>query len=280
MSTQLESLRRYVAQRPASERGGERLPVLVLGSGKGGVGTSTLSALVALVAAAQDRRVLLVDADAGLGSLPMLLGAGTPPGLGALRGSGVDPQELLIPVAETLTLLPGGGTDQLTQAERQLLFRRSASLYPRFDLVVVDGGSRLDSVLAACGAGVARVLTVTTADRIAVAATYALIKVLGERFSDTPVDLIINREDADTARQVTAEISAATRHFLRREVRCCGAIPDDHSLRAALQAGLTLQEAAADSPIATAVQQINSTLLQQLTAAMPALVERPLLRRS
>ena len=37
--------------------------VLVLGSGKGGVGTSTVSALLALVAAQEGRQVLLVDAD-------------------------------------------------------------------------------------------------------------------------------------------------------------------------------------------------------------------------
>ena len=70
--------------------------VIAVGAGKGGVGTSLVSALLALEAARLGEQVLLVDADENVGSLHMMLGledAG--PGVGALRGGAIEPEDLL-----------------------------------------------------------------------------------------------------------------------------------------------------------------------------------------
>lgn len=267
MSEQIEALRRFMADRVQPPTASH---VVVLGSGKGGVGTSTLAALLALVTSV-DARVLLVDADASLGSLHLLLGAPQGPGLGALRGGRLETSDLLVPVTETLALLPGGGAPELTAAERQALFRRASSLYDNFDLVVVDGGSRLESVLVACGSGVRTLLAVTTADRVSVAATYALVKTVGARFPGTPVQLLVNREDSGGAARVAEEVRTASRRFLKRDVGFRGSVPEDPCLRAGIQAGMLVQEAATDSPAAAAVQALGSTLLPQLTAGSPAL---------
>ena len=48
--------------------------VTVITSGKGGVGKSTVTASLGAALAARGRRVLLIDCDAGLGSLDHMLG--------------------------------------------------------------------------------------------------------------------------------------------------------------------------------------------------------------
>lgn len=278
MSTQLEALRRHVAQRPsppATSPG--RGSVVVLGSGKGGVGTTTLSALLAISTAARGSRVLLVDADPVVGALALLLGAPRSPGIGALRGGETEAEELLVPLTDGLTLLPGGGAAEeagLSGAERQALLRRILPLLPRYDAVVIDGGSRLESVMAAGALGVGRVLAVCEPDRIAVAATYALMKALGDRLPGTPVEILINRTAAVLADQVAEEVQGAARHFLRRTIGYCGAVPDDRCLRAGIQAGMSIQDAVTGSPAAQAIQEVGLKIFHQLSTRSLALGER------
>lgn len=283
MTLQLSGIRRYMERRPIllPPPPPSREPVLVVGSGKGGAGTSTLASLLAVVASERGSRVLLVDGDASLGSLHLLFGVPAGPGVGSLRDGETTVADLLVGLSDRLTLLPGGGDPgEVGTAERQSLFRRVSSLYVDYDLVVVDGGSRLESVRSACASAAGRVIAVTTADRVSVAATYALIKALGQRFPGTPVEVLVNREDPRAAEIAAAEIREAARHFLQHSVGFAGSVPDDLCLPAGILAGMSLPDAAAGSPAALAVQSVATHVLHQLTAAFPAFVERHHHRRS
>lgn len=287
MSIQSEGLRAYVAGRaPAATVGDEPGRRVVVGSGKGGVGTSTVATLLALLVSAAGRDVLLVDADENLGALHLLLGVEPRYTLGALRGGEVEPAELLVPLSPSLTLLPGGGTAAgagdapLSPAERRALFRRVASLYPGYDLVVIDGGSRLDCVLSVCGVGIDRLLAVTATDRISVAATYALIKALDGRLPGLPADVLVNRTDAQTASRTRDELRTATDHFLGRTLGFAGAIAEDPCLRAGIEAGMTIQDAAAGSATAEIVHGISEQLWSELHPGSASATPRYLSRRS
>jgi flagellar biosynthesis protein FlhG len=287
MSIQSEGLRAYIAGRtPAATAGDEPGHRIVVGSGKGGVGTSTIAALLALLVSAAGRDVLLVDGDENLGTLHLLFGVEPRYTLGALRGGEVEPAELLVPLGPSLTLLPGGGTAggtgdaSLSPAERRALFRRVASLYSGYDLVVIDGGSRLDCALSVCGAGIDRLLAVTATDRISVAATYALIKALEGRLPGLPADVVVNRTDAQAATRIREDLRAATDHFLGRTLGYAGAIPEDACLRAGIEAGMTIQDAAAGSATAEIVQGISEQLWSELHMGGTSATPRFLSRRS
>lgn len=292
MSAQLDALRSYVGTRravgAAGARGGDVAPrVVVVGSGRGGVGTSVTAALLALSVAALGRSVLLVDADEHVGPLRYLLGVPMRHALGALRG-GVDVDALLVPVSATLTLLPGGPSPDgdatpsamhdapVTPAERRALLRRVAALYPRYDLVVVDGGSRLDTVSACCDAALAgplgdatRLAVVASEDAIGLASAYALVKAVAQRAPGIATDVLAARQDAPAATHAFAQLEEATQHFLQRPLRLLGAVPNDGSLDVALRAGMPLQDAAAGSPAAVAVHDIALTLVDPPAAARP-----------
>jgi Mrp family chromosome partitioning ATPase len=104
MATQLDALRAYVASRPAASapapaRGARRdardarepgPAMFVVGSGKGGAGTSITAAMLALALAASGARTLLVDADEQVGAQRLLLGVPTADGargIGDLRAA-------------------------------------------------------------------------------------------------------------------------------------------------------------------------------------------------
>ncbi|HEX6068598.1 MAG TPA: cellulose synthase operon protein YhjQ/BcsQ [Longimicrobiaceae bacterium] len=280
MSAQLEPLRRQIAPRVYPSRRGEADGAVVFASGKGGTGTSTLAALLAVGAAARGSRVLLVDGNVGFGSLHLYLGVGAGAGWAALK-AGAPAEDLLVKVTETLTLLPAGSAEDaaaasISAAERAALFRKVSSLYAAYDLVVVDGGSRLDSVLAACGAGVGRLVAVSTPDRVSLAGTYALVKVLDGKLSGLPVSVVVNRGDETAAES----LRGAARRFLARSVDCAGAVPDDECLRAGINAGMDIQDAAVDSPAAAAILEAGTHFVRGLRAGSAAGETLQLSRRS
>lgn len=279
MSAQLEPLRRQLAPRPYPSRRADQSGPMVFASGKGGTGTSSLAALFAVGAASAGSRVLLVDGSAGIGSLHQYLGVEAGKGWAALK-TGTAPEELLVTVTEALTLLPGVTADDagnaISAAERQSLFRRISSLYAGFDLVVIDGGSRLDSVLAACAPGAARLLAVSTPDRVSLASTYALVKVVGGRLPELPVTVLVNRGEEEAAEVIRGAVS----RFLARGLDSVAAIPDDECLRAGINAGMNIQDAAADSPAAAAILDVGTRLVRGLRAVSAAGETLHLSRRS
>ncbi len=274
MPRSLDSLKAFLA---GSGRPGPRLVpgVTVFGAGKGGVGTSTLSALVGMHAARRGASVLLVDADETAGSQHLLFDLpASVEGLGSLRGGRVVPEELLVEIEDGLDLLPGGGggidtTLALAAAERRLLLRRVAALYGRYDLVLVDGGSRLDSVMAACAAGAGRLYTVTTPHRIAEAAAFALVKVARGRFPALPVEVVVNRAAETEAREVHQVVDAAAATFLEEGVAFAAGVPDDPTLERRVAKG----ESLATAPESLSAFAAAGALADRLLAGLHPRVE-------
>jgi flagellar biosynthesis protein FlhG len=241
--------------------------VMVVGSGKGGIGTSTAACLLALAGARSGHEVLLVDGNEGPGTLHLILGFPVEgPGLGALRGGDVVPEELVVRVQPRLSLLPGGGgeveaTYTAGLGEHRALFGRVSGLYDQYGMVVVDGGSHLHSVVAACSHGTGRLLAVTSGDRISMAAGYALLKTSKHRFPDLPVQILVNGHDERGAGVVWEAISTACRRFLGVSAEYAGYLPEDPALRTSLRAGIPIQEVGSDSTARVAAEAIVAGLL-------------------
>ncbi|MFQ5538168.1 MAG: MinD/ParA family protein [Gemmatimonadota bacterium] len=269
MSRPTDSLKSFLATNERTNPFRPRRGVLVVGSGKGGTGTSVVSSLLAQSAAIQGERVLLVDADESVGSLHYMFGLRDPgPGLGALRGGRVTPEQLVRSVTPSLFLLPGGGggadaTLSSATAERRAMFQRVSDLYEQFGIVIVDGGSRLESVMAACGAGVERLLCVTGPGRISLAASYALFKVARSRFEELPVELLVNTATDRAGQTLHAVVRQATQSFLATDVHFGGAIPEDEELHRLIEAGEPLTRLAPNSAAVAAAGAIMGRLLAE-----------------
>lgn len=274
MNRSIESLKAFVAMSDRPSAWTPTAGVIVVGAGKGGVGTSVLAAMMGVAAAREGERVLLVDADESMGSLHLMLGLpDATVGAEALRGGEVTAEELLVPVMPGLDLFPGGSEPRAegTSVERRVLLRRVASLFSHYSVVIIDAGSKVDSVMAACRSGAERLLCVTAPDRIAVAASYALLKTSRARFPSLPVELLVNRVDEKVARSVYSTVRSAADHFLAVNITYGGSIPDDGSLLELLESGTSLSEASHDSVATSAIASLIARVLSEGRAASSAL---------
>jgi len=248
---------------------------LLVASGKGGVGTSVVAALHALAAAERGDRVLLIDANEGGGSLHHLFGARPTHSLWMLCDPRAVPEDLPIAIDHNLTLVAGGTSGAAvapaTDAERRDALKRLAELYAQYDVVVIDGGSRLDTISAISEVSNASLLLVTSADRLALAANYALVKSVTAKRNDAPIALIANRHGEGLAQEACDFLVGACSHFLARSIDVVSGIPDDPCLQAAIGAGMTIRDALDGSPAADAVRVTVQRLLPSQRAASQTL---------
>lgn len=249
-SSQLDALRSAVALRGTDRTrasNGSGPTVVVCASGRGGSGTSLASVLLALAAAGEGHRTLLVDGDDLVGPHALLLGIAPTYRWPSLLGGVAQAAQLPVTIAPTLSLIAGGRADTssdvspLTVAERRACFARVHTLAESFALVVIDAGARLDAVLAAIeGSRVPARLVVVTAgqDPIAMASSYALLKAVSARHAQLTIDVLVNRLDHTTASRVADTLAHGAEQFLARPIAFAGALPNDLALDAALSAGM------------------------------------------
>ncbi len=211
---------------------------IVVGSGKGGVGKSTLAVLLAASFARAGRRTLLVDGAQNTGNLHILLGVRPARPLAELHAGEARAEELLVPVAPGLDLLPGdSGAESLYAlgaVDRARLHHRLSAAFDGYERVVVDGGPGLESVVRAAGIRASRLAVVTAPEPAALADAYALLKITSLQLPAVPLEVMVNRTRADEeGREVFERLGLAAERFLRRTLAYLGSVPESEALRGA-----------------------------------------------
>lgn len=258
------------------------VPTLLCASGRGGSGTSLVSALIAVAAAGDGHRVLLVDGDDLVGPHSMLLGVKPWAGWQDLRGGRVQVRDVATPVSASLTLVAGGAPRRAADdanttpnaTERRACMRRVSALAEGHDLVVIDCGSRLETLFATVAPQMhERVVAVMSGkDPIALAATFALCKAINHRFSELNIDVVVNRHDTEEARLCFELVESGVRQFLPGcPITFGGAVPLDSTLDAVLRAGMPFLDAAAGSPAAHAAHELALRALTAMPSSRPGL---------
>jgi flagellar biosynthesis protein FlhG len=208
----------------------------VVGSGKGGVGKSVLSVMLAAAVARRGHRVLLVDAAQNQGNLHILLGLQHRAHLQDLLRGEAEPGDLVLAVTDRLWLVPAdSGEDSLhalPATDRARLHHRLTSLYHRYDAVIVDAGPGIESVVRAAGIRASRVVVVAVPEPASLSDAYALIKILTLQLPSVPIEVLVNRAgDAGEAAAAFERLDLAAGRFLRRRLAFAGAVPDIPEMR-------------------------------------------------
>jgi flagellar biosynthesis protein FlhG len=165
-------------------------------SGKGGVGKSSLVLNTALLLARRGRRVAILDGDLGLANLTVLLRQTPRHDVRHVIAGEKRLDEILVKGPHGLLVIPAGSgvaeLANLSEEDRGELLSQLGELEESLDFLLIDTGAGLsDTVLTLVMASDESVV-VTVPEPTAMAAAYALMKVVIQETPAYPFHLLIN----------------------------------------------------------------------------------------
>ncbi len=262
---QADGLREAMKEQRRSKR-----PLRVIGvtSGKGGVGKTNIAANLAVLAAKQGQRVLIIDGDLGLANVEIVYGLRPRHHLGHLLSGDVTMREVLATGPAGVKVLPAGnGLQQLTRlddGQRLRLVGALEELEDEFDVVFLDSGAGIgDNVLFFIGAAQEAMLVVSP-EPTSLTDAYATIKVLCQDAGVRCFDIVVNQAANEAmARDIFQKLSAVASRFLDARVRWLGWVPRDENVHRSVMAQRALVELFPTSPATRALNGVIDALLNE-----------------
>ncbi len=205
--------------------------VLVITSGKGGVGKTTTSANIGTGLAAMGKKVVLVDADIGLRNLDVIMGLENRivyDLIDVIEGNCRVKQALIKDKRfETLFLLPAAQTKDKTAVNPEQMYKLCQTLKEEFDYIVIDCPAGIEQGFKNAIAGADKAFVVTTPEVSAVRDADRIIGLLEASELRDPM-LILNRIRVDMVKRGDMMTLEDVTEVLAIDV--LGVVPDDESI--------------------------------------------------
>jgi flagellar biosynthesis protein FlhG len=257
MKDQADRLRELISQQlasrvPAASPDGEgvvatgapstsQARVIVVTSGKGGVGKTNVTVNLALALAKRGKKTILFDADLGMANVDVIMGVSPKANLAEVINGRKTMEEILLPYSDCLEIVPGGsGIHELADLDQAALDRFVAKLKElehRADYILVDTGAGISRTVLNFVLAATEVLLVTTPEPTAITDAYGLIKALDQHNPAARVQLLVNMVESELeARAVAQKLIMIVNRFLDIEVSYLTCLEKDpHVSRAVLQ---------------------------------------------
>lgn len=250
---------------PDYQENGQRATVLAVTSGKGGVGKTNIAANLSVCLAANNQRVILMDADLGLGNLDVLLNIQTRYNLThVVSGKRTLRQITSVGPCGVEVICGGSGIESLanlSRFQRQRLLDEMQSLQYRSDLIVIDTGAGIHSSVIAFCLAADHTLVVTTPEPTAITDAYAMIKVLASQRYSGRISLLVNMAQSPAeGKKVYRQIADVAGRFLNVAVYEAGVLCKDENLAQAVRRREPVVQAFPKADIATALTVISNRL--------------------
>lgn len=240
--------------------------VYTVTSGKGGVGKTNIVLNLAIALTEAGQRVLIVDADLGLGNLDVLLAIQHTYTLGDVLTQRCTLKEALLEGPKGVKILPAeSGVEELTRlttGQKIQFFSLFHSLYEEATTILIDTASGISSNVLFFSSFADQILLVATPEPTSITDAYATMKVLSRTPGEHDFQLLINQvESEQQAREVYQTLAKAAEHFLEITPGCMGFISKDRNLPRAVSRQRPLLEFQPDSPASQDIRSLAGRLV-------------------
>ena len=235
--------------------GQKGIRVLSVTSGKGGVGKSNVVSNLAIALAMQGKKVLIIDADLGLGNLDVLLGLSPVYNLNHVLNGEKGLIDILIEGPAGIKIIPAGsGIQELTslgQHEKLKLLDELDMLEEQFDFMIVDTEAGISENVTYFTVAAQEIIVVVTPEPTSITDVYALIKLLATRYSEHHFKVLVNMaKDSEDALEVFRKLANVAGRFLDISLDYLGCVVKDEKVIEAVKRQRAVSDLFPDSEAA------------------------------
>lgn len=204
--------------------------IITVTSGKGGVGKSNFVVNLAISLIRQGKKVLIFDADIGMGNDDVLLGIYPRYSIfDVIKGKEI--KDIVVEGPEGVMLLPGGSglnnIDDLSTDEREVFLTKLEKL-EGFDYILIDTGAGINKSLLAFISCSEELIILTTPEPTSLTDAYSLLKATDHFKIKDKAKIVVNRVFNEEEGGITFnKVKMAVERFLKIEVTYLGYILDD-----------------------------------------------------
>ena len=170
--------------------------IIAITSGKGGVGKTNIVANLGYALCKAGNRVLIFDADLGLGNLDVLLGLTPHYNLSHVLEGKMKLPDIVVNGPGRLRILPASSGIQaltaLTHGQRMNIFNELKLLLSDYDIVLVDTAAGISSNVLFFNASANEIMVVVTPEPTSITDAYALMKILAVKYQEKHFRLVVN----------------------------------------------------------------------------------------
>lgn len=256
---------------PGPKSSGHATKIITITSGKGGVGKTNIVANLGFTLCRFGKKVLILDADLGLGNLDVLLGLTPKYNLSDVIHGDKQLSEIIIAGPGRLKILPAAsGIQELTELsteERYLVFSQLSELIMDFDIVLIDTAAGISSNVLFFNINADEILVVVTPEPTSITDAYALMKVLSVKYGINHFNLVVNAATSEQeANDVYRQLSLVADRFLNIKIDYYGRVVQDEKLKKGVRQQKVVTEMA---PLAKASRDFSILARKIANAEIP-----------
>ncbi len=245
--------------------GGSGVKVVAVASGKGGVGKTNTVINLAAALAGSGERVMVLDADLGLGNLDVMLGLAPEYNLQHVFAGEKQLDEIIISGPRGIRIIPAAsGIQEVTRAgtpEQRILMEQLGEYEDKIDFLLIDAAAGISDMVTGFVRAADAALIIATPEPTSMTDAYALMKVLCNRYGEKKFYLLLNQVTGEgEARRIYSQLSRVGEKFLDITLIFLGYVPKDASVPRAVRSQQAVVEMAPESPAARAFAKVAGRL--------------------
>lgn len=209
--------------------------VIAVTSGKGGVGKTNIVANLGFALNKLGKKVLILDADLGLGNLDVLLGIAPKYNLSHVVAGEKSISEIIVPGPGEMMILPAGsGIQELTDLSKDQkikILSELDALLDTIDILLIDTAAGISSNVMYFNVSAQNIIVVATPEPTSMTDAYALMKILSMRYSEKKFSLLVNlAASVEEANEVFRQLDLVAKRFLDISIEYIGYVLADRNV--------------------------------------------------
>ncbi len=252
--------------RMMNQQTSEKVKVIAVSGGKGGVGKTSVSINTAVALAEKGKRVLVLDADLGLANVDVMLGLRSDLNLSHVLSGEAELDDIILRGPKGVGVIPAtSGTQsmvELSPSQHAGLIRAFSEMRTQFDMLIVDTAAGISDMVLSFSRASQDVVIVVCDEPTSITDAYALIKILSREHGVFRFKIVANMvRSLREGMELFAKLSKVTDRFLDVALELVATVPFDENLRKSVRKQKLIVESFPKSPASIAYHGLANKMI-------------------